>query len=125
MPTYPVPIAFVAAVALAGGMAACGDSGGGATATTSTAPAAGATFRFRDGALVPPVVRIPRGAGRVRVTVVSEDGRPHGVVVKGGRLRTRIVVGAGATQTRTIEAAPGRYQVAPDGAADPAELIVG
>ncbi|WP_354700149.1 hypothetical protein DSM112329_00413 [Paraconexibacter sp. AEG42_29] len=94
------------------------------TPATETIPTA--VFTFGPDGLTPAVARVKLGRGRVvDLEVVSLDGRPHGVVVDAGGTRTRVVVTPGAATGKLLRnVAPGRYRVIPDGAADPALMIV-
>lgn len=125
------PLAVV--LLLGGGPTACGGSGSGsgpgrpgtaATGTTTAPPVAG--FRFRAGTFLPAVLRVRAAGGRVKVLIVSEDGRPHAVQVSGRGVSARIVVGPDDAAGRVLTGLrPGRLRIVPDGATEPAVLIVG
>jgi hypothetical protein len=107
--------AGLAALAAAG----CGDAAGPAEGPPT------ARFTFTSGgALQPPLVRA-RGP-QVRLVLVAEDGRPHGVVVRTPSRRVRLLVepGAEASATLTGLTSGSRLRVVPDGATEPVTLQV-
>jgi hypothetical protein len=112
---------------LAAGAAGCG---GGDTAS-APAPAAqlvpSVTLTFGPAGLTPAVARVTGDAsGRLDLALVSADGRPHAASVTVAGRRTRIVVIPGGTQRRLLSGVvPGRYRVVPDGATEPATVLVG
>lgn len=126
MPTRGTLTASLATVLLAGGLGACGGSGSGGTGTTSTRTPriTAVSFTFRDGVITPATASLSVVTPMLDLGIVSADGRPHAVVVRFGADRVRIVVAPGETATRTVAAKPGRYRIVPDGATEPALLIL-
>jgi hypothetical protein len=112
---------------LAAGAAGCG----GGQSTSTPVPAAqlvpSVTLTFGPAGLTPAVAHVTGDAsGRLDLALVSADGRPHGASVTVGSRRTRIVVIPGAIQRRRLSGVvPGRYRVVPDGATEPATVLVG
>jgi hypothetical protein len=126
----PLTAVLLTTVLLTGGLAACGSDGSGPGSTPAAGDAAAPPpvvgFRFRAGTFLPGLARVRASAGRVKVLIVSEDGRPHAVQVRGRGVDTRITVGPGDATGRVLSGArPGRLRVVPDGATEPAVLIVG
>lgn len=102
-------------------------AGCGEKARTSPRPAPApptATLTFTGGSLLPARLTLPAGPD-AELTIVSADGRPHGVVVTVGSSRRRIVVLPGQRGTLELHGLrPGhRYRVVPDGATEPATLV--
>jgi hypothetical protein len=128
---------FAASAAL---FAGCGGGGGSDTKTTlptvarpavstSTAPPAAAPvarLTFVAHGLLPARQKLPASA-IADVVISSADGRPHGVVVHDGGPDRHVLIDAGAQVTiRLTGLVKGRhYKVVPDGATEPATLIVG
>jgi hypothetical protein len=116
---------------LAAGAAGCGGgdgpASGGSTPTGAAQPAPSVTLTFGPEGLTPAVPRVTGDAsGRLDLTLVSGDGRPHAAAITVAGRRTRIVVIPGAPQRRLLTGVvPGRYRVVPDGAAEPATVLVG
>lgn len=127
MRTRSLAIPLILTAALLAGGAGCGDGeSSGTTSTEGSAPIPSAVFTFGEAGLAPAVARVRIDRGRlVDLTIVSADGRPHGVVVEAGGTRVRVVVSPGATARRRLRnVTRGRYRVEPDGAADPVLMIV-
>lgn len=136
MPNLRPPIVLLVAALLALGASACGSDkaspDGGATTSVPADSESGVVdaiavpYAFLDGALAPAQTRVAAAsAKKIKLSAASKDGRPIALVIRIGSQRIRLVAAPGATQSRTIPMPPkGRYRVVPDGAAEPAVLII-
>lgn len=126
MPTPGALTTLLTTAALAAALAGCGDSRDAGTTAPTDADVPVVRFAFGEGGLLPARARVDSAGGRVTLQLASRDGRPHGVTISAGGRRTRILVLPGRTEARTLTGLrPGRLRIVPDGAGEPAVLIVG
>ncbi len=117
---------MLAALLLAGCGGETQDSSTISPTATDTRPALQvARFAFTPDGLKPPTVTV-EAAPAVTLQLVSEDGRPHGIVINVPQGRLRLLLSPGQTREETLTGlkAGRRYRVVPDGATEPAVLQV-